>query len=104
MVGPDVELWDVKPLTNAPSSKLLNELASQLVGHIGKCRSAWWKAQQTVCLDNQSVFRSENGKVYSGAGAEQGIVAAGTGRYEKNTVRASIVWADGHLTVEEICG
>lgn len=104
MVMPAVALWDVKPLSHAPSIKLLNELAAQLHAHLDACRAEWWRTQQTVCLDNHMVFRAANGKVYLGAGpgAAHGMICAGVARYENAAVLARLCWTDGSFTVEEI--
>ena len=83
MVTDAVSLWDIKPKRNAPVLGLLNKLARQVHQNRLACREAWWRLQQTVCLDNAPVKRRGTLSTVllpSGA-AGDGAVVKGSGVY-----------------------
>lgn len=47
-------LWDVVPVQNKPSAKVLEGLRQTLMkpAHLRKAREVWWKVMQTMCLEN----------------------------------------------------
>ena len=103
MVDATVKLMDIKPLKNAPSLGLINELARQLAQRRGECRKAWWDAQSTVCLDNKRVMRVASGTVRLGAVPNQGgTVIAKSGNYQTETVRVKVLWRDGSISEETV--
>jgi hypothetical protein len=54
-VEPDVQLWDIVPVRNAPSRSRLSVIAAWLVANLRVCRDAWWRVQGDVCLANRMI-------------------------------------------------
>ena len=102
MVAEDVSLWDVKPLRNAPSLRMLNGLAEQIHANRLLCRTFWWQTQQTLCLDNAPVQRSaESGAVslLPAGSTGAGFVVKGSGVYIPGEgVQVRVNWADSITT------
>lgn len=50
-----VQLWDVVPEQNMPSTSILDALQTTLAepANLRKARELWWKALGSVCLDNK---------------------------------------------------
>ncbi|RUL72205.1 DUF4160 domain-containing protein [Dyella choica] len=47
-------LWDVVPVQNRPSAKVLEGLRQTLMkpAHLSKAREVWWSSMRTMCLDS----------------------------------------------------
>ena len=105
MVTTYVGLIDIKPMVNAPSWALMNELAEQLVSNRRKCRDSWWKAHATVCLDNKKVERAGSGRVKLGSAVGPvGVIVPKTDRYQARKVSVQVRWGDGSITNEAVTG
>ena len=109
MVKPAISLMDVKPKTNAPKLSLLNQLANQLYARLDDCRMAWWVTKSgELCIDNKDVERLGKGRVLLDAPTPTGRVVAKSGKYVPlpagvgHQVTASIRWADGTITHNEV--
>ena len=103
MVCSQVSLMDIKPVRNAPSIALVNELMEQLLARLSFCRQEWWAIQQTICLDNKVVTRVVPGEVRLGrsSGCIGGIVPK-TGKFQENKVTAQVRWVDGCTTTDTV--
>jgi hypothetical protein len=102
MAMQEVSLWDIKPLKNAPTFAVIKRLASQIHKNLSVCRDAWWRLQQTVCLDNAPVRRSGKNEVVlvRPEDASEGLVVKGSGAYlSEQGVQARIDWGTS-VTVE----
>ena len=106
-----LELWDVKPVgIRPPASKLLNQLAEQLLDRLLECRGEWWRTQQKVCLDNSDVRRvgaaSAKRVALCDRKAWQGRIVARSGMYRAAPgggfeVVVSVRWSNGTTTQHE---
>ncbi|MDR0777418.1 MAG: hypothetical protein LBE81_12395, partial [Azonexus sp.] len=101
MVTRDVSLWDIKPRQNAPTFATIKRLAGQVDKNLSVCRDAWWRLQQTVCLDNAPVRRLGKEVVVLPPGdAGEGTVVKGSGAYFSGQgVQARVDWGSS-VTVE----
>lgn len=109
MVSSHVEIWDIKPLKNAPSWNLINELASQVARNLSLCREEWWRLHKDVCLDNKEVERAGPGLVRLGSvAAPAGKVIAKSGRYQPAdngkayAVVVKVKWPGNSVTEEQV--
>jgi hypothetical protein len=109
MVKSDIKLIDVKPLKNRPATSLLNRLANQLDARLDDCRMEWWLTKGgELCIDNKDVERIGNGRVLLDGIAPTGRIIAKSGKYvpkpsgSGHHVTASIKWADGTITHNEV--
>jgi len=102
MVTDTVTLWDVKPMRNAPGLALLNKLARQIHRNRLACRQAWWRMQQTVCLDNAPVKRrgTRDVELMPSGTVGDGVVVKGSGVYlPQQGVQLRVQW--GSVTTTE---
>jgi hypothetical protein len=101
MVADAVSLWDVKPLRNAPTLAVLNELARKIHDNRLMCRTSWWQMQQTVCLDNAPVHRrgTAQASLLPAGSAGAGTVVKGSGVYLPGQgVQARVNWGTSVTT------
>ena len=52
----EISLMDIRPIRNAPSISLINDISHSIGEHLSSCRSQWWPAMGTVGLDNAWVI------------------------------------------------
>ena len=104
-----VEIWDIKPLRNAPTLGLVNSLVNQVNQRLAACRLAWWTLQQDVCLDNKEVERVSPGVVRLGAAVVpvgKVIARSGTYRAESHSHADAVVvrvkWPGQEQTLEQV--
>ena len=108
MVKSAISLIDVKPLRNAPSLALLNELANQLDQRLDQCRMEWWRTKNgELCIDNKDVERIGPGRVLMFGPSPTGRIVAKSGAYVAthgggHHVTASVKWSNGSTTHNEI--
>lgn len=102
MVTDGISLLDVKPLRNAPTLAVLNRLAAQIHRNRLICRAAWWRMQQTVCLDHAPVRkpRGASDVLLAAPGvAGTGLIVKGTGTYVQGRgVQARVNWGTSVAT------
>jgi hypothetical protein len=109
MVSSRIEIWDIKPLKNAPSWSLINELANQIDKNLAPCREEWWSFHKDVCLDNKEVERAGPGIVRLGnvvAPVGKAVAKSGTYRPAANgkadKVVVDVKWPNSSVTQEQV--
>jgi len=109
MFSGGIEIWDIKPLRNAPAWALINELANQVDTNLGQCRDDWWSIHKDVCLDNKDVERAGPGQVRLGTTVPPlGKVVAKSGKYQRaangqpSEVVVNVKWPDRSTTTEHM--
>lgn len=109
MFSSRIEIWDIKPLKNAPSWNLINELANQVDKNLVSCREEWWSFHKDVCLDNKEVERAGPGIVRLGnVVTPVGKVIAKSGRYQPaangkaDEVVVNVKWPNNSVTQEQV--
>ena len=50
-----VRLWDVEPVQNRPTDRLLEAIRQEIKKpeHLRRARELWWQSRQTLCLENK---------------------------------------------------
>lgn len=109
MFSSRIEIWDIKPVRNAPSWKLINELANQVDKNLAMCREEWWSLHKDVCLDNKEVERAGPGLVRLGSVVTPtGKVIAKSGTYQPagnghpDKVVVGVKWPTHSVTQEQV--
>lgn len=109
MFSTRIEIWDIKPLRNAPSWKLINELAHQVDKNLASCRNEWRSLHKDVCLDNKEVERAGPGLVRLGTIATPtGKIIAKSGTYRPaghdhpDRVVVNVRWPNHSVTQEQV--
>ena len=97
-----VQLWDVVPTRNAPSALLLEELRQVLMrrSNLNRARKLWWRACETVCLDNQH-WDPTGLEVVAPKSRRVGALAIASARFDPTTNR-TVLMLDGQLMPLEI--
>lgn len=97
-----VQLWNVVPNRNAPSAAQLEELRQVLKrsANLKRARKLWWRASETVCLENQQCDPTAL-EVVAPKSRRAGALAIRLARFDTTTKRTVLMLAD-QLTPLEI--